>query len=96
MTIGLLAVLKIQEDKCAAFEAAFGALQKVVKADEPGNLQYDLFRAPEPNTYYVYEQYADDAALAAHGKSEAAKAGMMGLGAFLAGRPDVKKLDKVG
>jgi hypothetical protein len=39
MTIGLLAVLKIQEDKCAAFEAAFGALQKVVKADEPGNLQ---------------------------------------------------------
>ena len=95
MTIGLLATLKIQPGKGAEFEAAFADLAKVVKAEEPGNLQYDLFRSKEADTYVVYEQYADQAALEVHGKSDAGKAGMARMGSFLAGRPVLQFLDKV-
>lgn len=96
MTIGLLAILKVQPGKGAEFEAAFAEAAKVVKADEPGALQYDLMRArSEADTYYVFEQYADQAALEAHGKSDGAKAGMAKMGAFLAARPTLNFLDKV-
>ncbi len=95
MIIGLLATLKIQPGKSADFEAAFAELAKVVKAEEPGNLQYDLFRAKEADTYVVYEQYADQAALEVHAKSDAGKAGMAKMGGFLAGRPVLQFLDKV-
>ena len=95
MTIGLLATLKTQPGKGAEFEAAFADLAKVVKAEEPGNLQYDLFRAKEADTYVVYEQYADQAALEVHAKSDAGKAGMAKMGGFLAGRPVLQFLDKV-
>lgn len=96
MTIGLLATLKIQPGKGSEFEAAFADLAKVVKAEEPGNLQYDLFRSKsEADTYVVYEQYADQAALEVHGKSDAGKAGMAKMGSFLAGRPAIQFLDKV-
>ncbi len=96
MTIGLLAILKVQPGKGAEFEAAFAAAAEVIKAEEPGNLQYDLMRArAEADTYYVFEQYADQAALEIHGKSDAAKAGMAKMGAFLAGRPALQFFDKV-
>ena len=95
MTIGLLATLKVQPGKGSEFEAAFADLVKVVKAEEPGNLQYELFRAKEADTYVVFEQYADQPALDVHGKSDAAKAGMARMGGFLAGRPALQFFDKV-
>lgn len=96
MTIALLATLKTQPGKGAEFEAAFGELQAAVRANETGCLQYDLFRATkEDDTYYVYEQYADEAAVAAHRGAEHAKAPGAKVGATLAGRPDVKVLAKV-
>jgi quinol monooxygenase YgiN len=34
---------------------------------EPGCLQYDVHRDPEdPNSFFLFERYADDAAFAAH------------------------------
>lgn len=95
MSIGLLATIKTQPGKGAEFEAAFGDLQKAVRENEKGCLQYDLFRAPEPDTYYVYEQYADDEAVAAHRNAPHAKAPGAKVGPLLAGRPDVKVLTKV-
>ena len=96
MTIGLIATIKVQSGKGAEFEAAFGKLQAAVRAGEPGNLQYDLFRSKdEADTYVVYEQYADQAALEVHAKSDAGKAGMAKMGGFLAGRPVLQFLDKV-
>jgi quinol monooxygenase YgiN len=95
MAIGLLATIKVQPGKGDEFEAAFGELQKAVKANEKGCLQYDLFRSKEENTYYVYEQYADEAAVAAHRGAEHAKAPGAKVGPCLAGRPDVKVLEKV-
>ncbi len=95
MSIGLLATIKVQPGKGADFEKAFGELQAAVRANEKGCLQYDLFRSQEADTYFVYEQYADDAAVAAHRGAEHAKAPGAKVGATLAGRPDVKVLTKV-
>ena len=37
---------------------------------EPGCLQYDVHRDDEdPNRFFIYERYVDDAALEAHGAS---------------------------
>jgi quinol monooxygenase YgiN len=38
---------------------------------EPGNLFYQAHRSPEnPQLFYLYEQYADEAAFQAHAESE--------------------------
>jgi quinol monooxygenase YgiN len=50
-------------------------MQKEVARSEPGNVQYDLLvMAGEPDVYVIIERYKDAAAVAAHGKSEKAKA----------------------
>ena len=96
MTIGLIATIKVQPGKGAEFEAAFGELQAAVRANEPGNLQYDLFRSKtEADTYVVYEQYADEAALEAHRGAPHAKAPGAMVGATLAGRPQVQAFDRI-
>ena len=96
MTIGLIATIKVQSGKGAEFEAAFGKLQAAVRAGEPGNLQYDLFRSKdEADTYVVYEQYADEAALEAHSSAPHARTLGAAVGATLAGRPQVLAYEKV-
>ncbi len=96
MTIGLIATLKVQPGKGAEFEGAFGELQAAVRANEPGNLQYDLFRSTsEADTYAVYEQYADEAALEAHKAAPHAKAPGAKVGATLAGRPQIQAYTKI-
>lgn len=97
MTIGLIATIKVQAGKGADFEAVFTELAKAVRANEPGNLQYELFRASgEADTYYVFEQYKDAAALEAHGKAPHFAAAGPKLGPLLAGRPAILRADKVG
>ena len=96
MTIGLVATIKVQPSKGPDFEAAFANQQKIVKDVEPGCLQYDLFKSTTDDaTYVVYEQYADEAALKAHGKSDEARAGSKALGPLLAGMPEIIRLTKV-
>ncbi len=46
-------------------------------------------------TYVVMEQYADQAALDVHGKSDEFKAQSAKLGAFLAGAPTINIYDAV-
>ena len=97
MTIGVIAVLKIQEGEGAEFEAFFGDLAKQVRANEPGNLAYQLTKSrAEPNTYKVLEVYADQDALTHHGGTDYFKAAGPKFGAVLAGRPEVEYLDGVG
>ena len=97
MTIGVIATLKIQEGKTEEFEAFFGDLAKQVRANEPGNLAYQLTRSrTEPTTYKVLEVYADQDALTHHGGTDYFKAAAPKFGAVLAGRPDVEYLDGVG
>jgi quinol monooxygenase YgiN len=96
MAIGVIATLKAQPGKNADLEAAFAELAAKVRANEPGNRFYTLCksRAAE-DTYVVMELYDDQAALEAHGKSDHFRAAGPGIGACLAGRPDIQYLDSV-
>ena len=96
MTIGVIATLRVQEGKTADFEAVFGDLAGQVRANEPGNKLYQVFKSrKEANTYVVMEIYADQSALDAHGKSDHFKAAGPKLGPTLAGRPDILYLDSI-
>ena len=97
MTIGVVATIKIQDGKAQEFEAFFTDLAKQVRANEPGNIAYQLTKSrSEPNTYKVLELYKDQDALSAHGASDHIKSSGPKSGPVLAGRPEVEYLDGVG
>lgn len=94
--IGVIAKLTIQDGKQGEFEAVAKDLMAKVKANEPGCLTYQLYRARGSATEYVFmEQYASADALKAHGQTEYFKAAGPRLGAVLAGAPDIQYLDIV-
>jgi len=97
MTVGVIATLKIQDGKGQEFEAFFTELARQVRANEPGNIAYQLTKSrSEPNTYKVLELYKDQDALTHHGSTDHFKAAGPKFGAVLAGRPDIEFLDGVG
>jgi quinol monooxygenase YgiN len=97
MTIGIVATMKIQEGKNAEFEAFFGELAKQVRANEAGNIAYQLTKSrTDPQTYKVLELYTDQDAISAHGQTDYFKAAGPKFGAVLAGRPEIEYLDGVG
>ena len=97
MTIGVIATLKIQDGKTAEFEGFFTELAKQVRANEPGNIAYQLTKSrTDPNTYKVLELYKDQDALTHHGGTDYFKAAGPKFGAVLAGRPEIEYLDGVG
>ena len=94
--IGIVATLKVQDGKNAEFEAIFTELSEKVRANEPGNLLYQLTKTrTEPNTYKVLEMYKDQEAVTAHGVTDYFRDLGRKMGACLAGRPDVEMLDAV-
>ncbi len=97
MTIGIVATLKVAEGKNAEFEEIFTGLAKQVRANEPGNLAYQLTRSrTDPQTYKVLELYTDQAAIDLHGGTEYFKAAGPKMGPCLAGRPEIELLDGIG
>lgn len=95
--IGVIATLRTSEDKAQEFERLFTQLAAQVRANEGGNIAYQLCRSrTEPHTYKVLEIYRDEQALEAHRASDHFKSAGPGLGAVLAGRPEVETLDGVG
>jgi quinol monooxygenase YgiN len=95
--IGIVATLKVQEGKGPDFEAVFLELAGKVRANEPGNVFYQLTKSrAEPDTYKVLELYKDQDAVTAHGATDHYKTLGAKMGAFLAGRPTVEFLDAVG
>ncbi len=96
MAIGVIATLKVAEGKGAEFESVFRDLAAKVKAGEPGNQLYRVFKSKkDADTYIVMEIYADQAALEAHGKSDHFRAAQPGIGATLGGRPDIQYFDAI-
>ncbi len=95
--IGVVAILKVQEDKASDFEAIFTELSGKVRANEPGNLLYQLTKSrTEPGVYKVLELYKDQDALAAHGQTDYFKDLGRKMGPTMAGPPSVEYLDSVG
>ena len=97
MTIGIVATMKIQEGKNAEFEAFFTELAKQVRANEPGNLAYQLTKSrKDPQEYKVLELYTDQEAITVHGQTDYFKAAGPKFAGVLAGRPEIELLDGVG
>ncbi len=96
MAIGIVAYLTIQEGKNEEFETVFKELQDVVAKVEPGNNFYACHRSRESDTtYVVLEQYVDQDALDAHGKSDEFKAVAAKLGGCMGGAPKLEYLDAI-
>ena len=94
--IGVIATLKVAEGKNAEFEAIFTDLAKQVRANEPGNLAYQITKSrADGQIYKVLELYADQDALTAHGQTEHFKAAGPKIGPCLGGRPEIEYLDGV-
>lgn len=94
--IGIVATIKVQEAKAAEFEGIFKDLSAQVRANEPGNLMYQLTKSrTEAGTYKVLELYKDEDALKAHGGTDYFKAAGAKMGPCLAGRPEIEYLDAV-
>jgi quinol monooxygenase YgiN len=95
--IGVIATLRIQEGKTGEFEAFFTELAEQVRANEAGNVAYQLTKSrTEPNTYKVLELYKDQDALTHHGATDYFKAAGPKFAAVLGGRPEIEYLDGVG
>lgn len=95
--LGVVATLKVQDGKGAEFEAVFLELAAKVRANEPGNLLYQLTRSrTDANTYKVMELYKDQDALTQHGGTDYFRDLGRQMGAFMAGRPEIEYLDAVG
>jgi quinol monooxygenase YgiN len=74
--------------KNAEMKAFWLEMQKEVARSEPGNVQYDLLvMGNDPEVYVIIERYKDAAAVAAHGKSERAKAMFAKVGELMDGAP---------
>jgi quinol monooxygenase YgiN len=94
--LGVVATIKVKEGQGAEFEKVATELVKKVNENEKGCLLYQLYHGEEPNTYVFMERYADDAAVEAHRASEHFKTLGRAMGAFMDGKPDVKRFKQVG
>lgn len=95
--IVVVAVLRAKPDKTEEFERLFTELAVQVRANETGNIAYQLCRSrTEANTYKVLELYRDEGALEAHRASDHFRAAGPGLGGVLESRPEIELLDAVG
>ena len=94
--IGVVATLKVQEGKGSEFEAVFTDLSKQVRANEPGNIVYQLTKSrTDPTVYKVLELYKDEDALKAHGQTDYFKAAGAKMAPCMGGRPEIEYLDAV-
>lgn len=96
MAIGIVATLKIKAGREAEFESIFRELQVAVNKNEPGVIQYEVFKSrSQESTYLVMEQYKTEADLGAHRTTPHMVAAGPKLGAVLDGRPGIEVLEKV-
>lgn len=93
----IIAKLTVQEGKEEEFKAAGAEMVAAVKANEAGRtLMYTLTQSQKaPAEFYFVEVYADDDAAADHSKTPHMAAFGGKIGALLAGRPEIIRLDKV-
>ena len=95
--IGVTAKLFIAKGKEAEFETLALELAAKVNANEPGVVTYQLYKSKEDASTYIFlEQYTDQAALDAHGKTDYFLAAQSTLGPLLSGAPDIQYFDSVG
>ena len=96
MSIGIIAIIKVQEGKNAEFEVVFSELAQQVLENEPGCTFYALHRSQsDSQEYKVLEQYKSMADVAAHRDMPHFKQANAKLAALVAGPPSIEVLDGV-
>lgn len=94
--VTVIAKLKIQPGKEAAFEEAARGLVAHVKANEPETRTYLLHRSTaDPTEYVFYEVYTDQGALATHGGSAPMAQFFGAVGTMVAGRPEITMYEEI-
>ena len=93
--IGVIAILRVQPGKEEEFEGVFAELAPAVRANEPGNSYYRLFRTAETGVYKVLECYDDEAAVAAQRASDHFRSIGAKLGPCLAAPPEIESMPAV-
>jgi len=95
--IAVIAKLTVNEGKEEDFKAAGAEMVAAVKANEAGRtLSYTLAQSQKaPAEFYFLELYADDAALADHGKTPHMAAFASKLPGVLAGAPEIIRMNLV-
>ena len=89
-TIAVIAKITTQPGKRADVVAGMASMLAHVES-EPGTIVYTLLEdQADADVMWVYEEYADQAALDAHSSSDAMKALGGSIGPFLGGRPDIR------
>jgi quinol monooxygenase YgiN len=95
--IASTSTLKIQSGKAGEFETLVAAVTAKVRANEPGNVLYQLTKSrADDNTYRFLELYKDQDAFTRHGQTEYYKEMMNKAGSLLAAPPNVETFDTVG
>jgi (4S)-4-hydroxy-5-phosphonooxypentane-2,3-dione isomerase len=93
--VAMIAKLPVQAGKRDEFITAFSSMFPVV-ADEPGTLAYAIHTDDtDDDLVWIYELYADEAALATHGASEGMKSAIAAFGPLLGGRPELIRITPV-
>jgi quinol monooxygenase YgiN len=95
--IAVIAKLTVHEGKEDEFKAAGAEMVAAVKANETGRtLQYSLTQNRKASTeFFFIEAYADADAATEHGKTPHMAAFGGKIGALLAGRPEITRLETV-
>ncbi len=92
---GIVATIKVKEGMAKDFEEAAMKLVSAVNENEPDCLLYQLYRTDDEHTYVFMERYKDEAATEFHRNSEHFKTLGAAMGPFMAGRPDVVRMEEV-
>ncbi len=95
--ITIVAKMRIKGDKTADAERALLDMAEYVRANEPGTLRYTLHRGiGDASQLLMYEQYADQAAVDAHGTSARIQQLFATLGPLLDGQPSIEMFTEIG
>jgi quinol monooxygenase YgiN len=96
MSLTLIARIKAKPGSENDLEAAFRDMIKKVRAAEPGCLTYVLHKSNEdPTTFVWYETYTDEAAFAAHRKTDHMKEMGARIANLLADKPQIELLTEL-
>lgn len=88
----IVATLKIKEGAADEFVAVAKRLAEAVRANEPGNLHYELLKTDSATSWVFLERYKDEAAIEAHRKSDHFRTIGREMGAFMDGKPELLRL----
>jgi len=92
--IGVICKLVVQKDKIDEFEQLIMQFKTKVDENEPGNLEYNVFKEGN-GEYYVLEKFRDREALKEHDNTEHKQTISPKVGQFLDAKPEVRILESL-